>query len=191
MPVEVRLVDRGQALRRDARGRPHRSRGGGRRVLQPPRAVGLRQDDDPADDRRLRGADVGPDRAPGRGRHLAAAVQAQRQHGLPELRPLPAPHDLRERRLRPAPQGRQGQRGQGPRGGDARARRAAGLRAPQADPDLAAARPSASHSRGRSSTGPPSCCWTSRSARSTSSCASRCRSSSSASSRRSGSRSST
>ena len=50
----------------------------------------------------------GPDRAPGPGRHVAAAVQAQRQHGLPELRPLPAPDDLRERRVRPAPQGRQG-----------------------------------------------------------------------------------
>ena len=36
----------------------------------------------------------------------------QRQHGLPELRPVPAPHDLRERRLRPAPQEGQGRRGQ-------------------------------------------------------------------------------
>ena len=32
-----------------------------------------------------------------------AAVQARRQHGLPVLRALPAPLDLRERRLRPAP----------------------------------------------------------------------------------------
>ena len=88
------------------RRRPHRPRGPGRRVLQPPGALGLRQDHDPADDRRLRAAHLRPDRAPGPGRHLAAAVQAQRQHGLPELRPLPAPDDLRERRLRPAPQGR-------------------------------------------------------------------------------------
>ena len=43
---------------------------------------------------------------------MAAALQAQRQHGLPELRPLPAPDDLRERRLRPAAQGRPGRRGQ-------------------------------------------------------------------------------
>ena len=75
--------------------------------------------------------------------------------------------------------------------GDARARRAAGLRAAASRPRSRAARPSASRSPGRSSTGPPSSCSTSRSAPSTSSCASRCRSSSSASSRRSGSRSST
>ena len=49
------------------------------------------------------------------GRHLAAAVPAQRQHGLPELRPLPAPDDLRERRLRAAPQEGQGRRDQEPR----------------------------------------------------------------------------
>ena len=72
----------------------------------PPWPVGLRQDHHPAHDRRLRGADLGPDRAPGRGRHLAAALQAQRQHRLPELRAVPAPDDLRERRLRPAPQRR-------------------------------------------------------------------------------------
>ena len=34
-------------------------------------------------------------------RRRPAAVQARRQHGLPELRALPAPVDLRERRLRP------------------------------------------------------------------------------------------
>ena len=96
---------RGQELRRIGRRRPHRPRGARRRVLQPARPIGLRQDNDAADDRRLRAADLGPDRAPGRGRHLAAAVQAQRQHGLPELRALPPPDDLRERRVRPAPQG--------------------------------------------------------------------------------------
>ena len=32
------------------------------------------------------------------------AYKRQRQHGLPELRPLPAPDHLRERRLRAAPQ---------------------------------------------------------------------------------------
>ena len=41
----------------------------------------------------------------GRGRHLAAALPAARQHGLPELRAVPPPHDLRERRLRAAPDG--------------------------------------------------------------------------------------
>ena len=75
-------------------------------------------------------------RAAGPGRHLAAAVQAQREHGLPELRPVPPPHDLRERRVRPAPQGRQGRRGQGARHRDAEAGRAARLREAQADPDL-------------------------------------------------------
>ena len=38
----------------------------------------------------------------GTGRDVAAAVQAARQHGLPELRAVPAPDDLRERRLRAA-----------------------------------------------------------------------------------------
>ena len=80
---------------------------------------------------------VRADRAAGRGRHLAAALQAERQHGLPELRALPAPDDLRERRLRAAPQ--EGQ-------ATARSRRRVaemlelvelpGLRAAQADPDL-------------------------------------------------------
>ena len=63
---------------------------------------GLRQDDDAAHDRRLRGAHQRPDRAPGPGRDVAAAPQAERQHGVPELRPLPAPDHLRQRRLRAA-----------------------------------------------------------------------------------------
>ena len=104
-----------EEVRGRGRRRPHRPRGPRRRVLLPARAVRLRQDHDPADDRRLRGADVRPDRAARPGRDLAAAVPAQRQHRLPELRPLPAPHDLRERRLRPAPQEGQGRRGQAPR----------------------------------------------------------------------------
>ena len=111
----------GQEVRRGGRRRPHRPRGSRRGILQPARAVGLRQDDDAADDRRLRGTDLGADRAPGPGRDLAAALQAQRQHGLPELRAVPAPDDLRERGLRPAPEGRQGCRGQEPGHGDAQA----------------------------------------------------------------------
>ena len=101
--VDVRLVDVVKKFGDFARRRPHQPRGPRRRVLQPPRPVGLRQDDDPPDDRRVRAADVGPDRAPGPGRDLAAALQAQRQHGLPELRPVPPPDDLRERRVRAAP----------------------------------------------------------------------------------------
>ena len=108
MPIEVRLSDVVKQFG-DAVAVDHIDlEVAGRRVLQPPRSVRLRQDDDPADDRRLRGADVRADRAPGPGRDVAAAVQAERQHGLPELRAVPAPDDLRERRLRAAPQGRQG-----------------------------------------------------------------------------------
>ena len=42
------------------------------------------------------------------GHHPAAAVQAAGQHGVPELRALPAPGHLRERRVRPAPARRHG-----------------------------------------------------------------------------------
>ena len=72
------------------------------RVLHPARPVGLRQDDDAADDRRLRGADRGrgPDRR--RRRRRAAAAQAADQHRLSELRAVSPPERRRERRLRPA-----------------------------------------------------------------------------------------
>ena len=64
--------------------------------------VGLRQDDDAAHDRRLRAAHRGP-RLPRRaGRHGAAALQARRQHRLPELRAVPAPVRGGQRRVRPA-----------------------------------------------------------------------------------------
>ncbi len=93
---------------------------------------GLRQDDDAADDRRVRGADGGRD-LPRRPRgERPAAVQAGRQHRLPELRALPAPLDLRERRLRPAPPGRPRRRDADARRGDARARRPGRARAAQA-----------------------------------------------------------
>ena len=49
---------RRQGIRRHARGRRHLARDPARLVLRPARAVGLRQDDDAPDDRRLRGADV-------------------------------------------------------------------------------------------------------------------------------------
>ena len=126
----------GQEVRREPRRRPHRPGSPVGGVLHPARSLGLRQDHDPADDRRLRGADVRAHRAQGRGRHVAAALQAPRQHRLPELRALPAPDDLRERRLRPAPFEGRRRRGQDPRHRDAQARRAARLRGSQADPDL-------------------------------------------------------
>ena len=180
-----------QGLWRRAGRRPHRPRGPQGRVLQPPRPVRLRQDDDAADDRRVRAADVGPDRARRPGRHLAAAVPAARQHGLPELRAVPAPDDLGERRLRPA---------SAPASRTRRSRAASATCSSSSScpastsasrPRSRAARRSGSRSRGRSSTGRRCSSSTSRWAPSTSSCASRCRSSSSASSRRSGSRSST
>ena len=94
---------RHQVIRRDGRRRRPVPRRLARRVLLPPRPVGLRQDHHPADDRRLRGDDQ-RNGLPGRyRRHRPAAVQAQRQHGLPELRPLPAPDHLRERGVRPPP----------------------------------------------------------------------------------------
>ena len=45
----------------------------------------------------------GHDHAGGRGHHPRQALPAAGQHRLPELRALPAPRHLRERRLRPAP----------------------------------------------------------------------------------------
>ena len=73
-----------------------------RRVLLAHRAERLRQDDDAADDRGARRADRGRDRGARARRHDAAAAQAPGEHGLPAVRAVPAPHDLRERRLRAA-----------------------------------------------------------------------------------------
>ncbi len=127
---------RGQALRR-GRGRgPHQPGGPDRRVLQPARTVRVRKDHHPPDDRRVRGTHLGAHRAQGPGRDLAAALQAPRQHRLPELRAVPAPQRLRERRLRAPAQRRQGGRGPQPRHRDAQAGRAARLRVPQAEPGL-------------------------------------------------------
>ena len=94
---------RDQALRRRHRRRRPLARDRARQLLRAARPVGLRQDDDAADDRRLRGADRGDDLPRRRAGHRQAAVQARRQHRLPVVRALPAPDDLRERRLRPAP----------------------------------------------------------------------------------------
>ena len=73
---------------------------GGRRVLLAARPVGLRQDDDAADDRRLRAADRRPDPA-ARPRHdPRAARQAAGEHGLPALRAVPPPRRRRQHRVR-------------------------------------------------------------------------------------------
>ena len=75
-------------------------------VLRPARPVGLRQDHDAADGRGAGDADVGHDPARRARHHLRQALPAAGQHRLPELRAVPAPRHLRERRLRAAsPQG--------------------------------------------------------------------------------------
>ena len=97
---------RHQALRRRHRRRPHEPAHRPRRVLQPPRPVRLRQDHDAPDDRRLRAADRGRDPARRTADRRRPAVPAQRQHGLPALRAVPAHGRRPERRLRPAPDAR-------------------------------------------------------------------------------------
>ena len=149
-----------------------------RRVLLAARAVGLRQDDDAADGGRLRAADRGPGLPRRRAGGDRAALQAQRQHGVPELRAVRAPRHRGQRRLRAqAAQGARRTEIEHARGRGARARAADRAREREARTSSPAASASASRSRARSSTGPRCCCSTSRSARSTSSCASRCRSS--------------
>ena len=91
-------------------------------VLRAARPVGLRQDHDAADGRRPRDAQLRHDHAGRQGHHLRQALQAAGQHGVPELRAVPAPRHLRERRLRAAPP--QGVRRRQDRARDARPGRA-------------------------------------------------------------------
>ncbi len=138
------------------------------------------------DDRRVRATDHRAGAARRRRCLGGPAVQAQRQHRLPAVRPV-SPHvDRRQRRVRAA--GQEGARSRGPPtgDGDARHRQAGGVRAVDGRPSSPAASSNASPSPEHSSTSPPRCCSTSRSPRSISSCARRCSSSSSASSARSG-----
>ncbi len=73
------------------------------RVLLAARPLGLREDDAPADDRRLRAAELaGASGSTGADVTAHAAVPAAGQHGVPALRPLSAPDGRGERRLRPA-----------------------------------------------------------------------------------------
>ena len=103
--VQLRgLTKRFDDERRRRRDRRHDQR---RRVLLAARPVGLRQDDDAADDRRVRAPDLRRDPARRRRRRRGAAARAQRPHGVPELRAVPAPERVRQHRLRAAPpQGR-------------------------------------------------------------------------------------
>src|SRR5207302_5171898 len=66
----------------------------------------------------------------------SAAVPPRREHRLPVVRPLPAPLDLRERRVRPAAAGGGAEDARRPRARDPAARRAGGDGAPQAAPAL-------------------------------------------------------
>ena len=73
----------------------------------------------------------------GRGHHAGAARAAAGEHGLPELRPVPAPHRVRERRLRAAPpQGRRSPRSTQRVGEALELVRLAGFEQPQAGPAL-------------------------------------------------------
>ena len=101
-----------------------------RRVRQLPRPVGLRQDDDPPDDRRVRDADRRHDHARRPRHHPPAAEQAQRRDGLPVLRPLPEHDRGRQHRLRAA-------RPEAAEGPDPQA----GRRAPRADQPARQGRP--------------------------------------------------
>ena len=105
-PPEIRLVDLAKHFR-EVRAVDDVSleirRG---RVLLAPRAVGLRQDHDPADDRRLRAADGRPRRAARPGRHRRPTGQAAGQHGLPELRAVPPSRRGEQHRVRPQAQAR-------------------------------------------------------------------------------------
>ena len=92
----------GEALPRGPGGRRRLARHRAGRVLLAARAVRLRQDDDAADDRRLRAADRRPDPAARPRRHRRPARQAPGQHGLPELRAVPPPRRRRQRRVRAA-----------------------------------------------------------------------------------------
>ena len=153
-------------------------------VLRPARPVRLRQDDDAAHGRRARAADPRPDPHRRHRPHRVASLRATGQHGVPELRALPAPDHPRQRRLRAQAPRRPGRREAGGRraraGADDPPRRAA---SPASSP---VASSSAWRWPGPWSTSPRCCCSTSRSAPSTSSCAARCRSSSSGSRPRSG-----
>src|SRR5581483_5439910 len=123
-----------EAVRRRRRRRRSLARHRAGEVLRVARAVGLRQDDDAAHDRRLRGPDVGPDRARRRRRERPASVQARREHRLPVVRAVPAPHDLRERRVRPPSQEAARQGPLRPRARGARPRRPRARRETEAAP---------------------------------------------------------
>ncbi len=174
---DVRLEEVVKEFGDDARRRRHLARDPARRVLRAARAVRVREDDDPAHDRRLRGADVRPHLPRRPRRRGAAAVQAGRQHRLPELRALPAHDGRRERRVRArAEEARQDRDHARASPRSSSSSTSPGGRAASRASSRAASS-NASRSPARSSTTRGCSCSTSRSGRSTSSSASRCSSS--------------
>ena len=177
IPRRCPTRSRHEALRRLHRRRRPVAGDRAGRVLLPARTVRLWQDDHAAHDRRLRGGGLGTVYLGDAGRDRSAALQARREHRLPELRPLPAPVGLRERRLRPAPRRRCRQRDRDARSAPCSSWWSFPATSSASRRSSPAASSSAWRWRGRSSTTHACSSSTSRSARSTSSCASRCRSS--------------
>ena len=175
LPISIR--ERHQDLRHLRRPRQRQPRDRERRVHHAARALGLRQDDAADGAGRLHPARQRRDPLRRPRRLAAAAAQARRRHGVPELRAVPAHERRRQRRLSAAAaRGRARRRSPSAcrrcssmvqLGGSGRARKSTSSRA---------ASGSASRSPAPSSSSRASCSWTSRCRRSTRSCASRCRS---------------
>ena len=98
--IEFRAVSR--VYRRGARGRRRVVHDRARRVLRHARAVGLGQDHLPAAGRGLRRAGSRAGAARRAGRLARPALRAQRQHGVPGLRAVPAHDGAGERGVRAA-----------------------------------------------------------------------------------------
>ena len=107
--ADIHLDGRDQALRRDDRRRRPDALDRARRLLRDARPVGLRQDDDAADDRRLRGPDRGQ-RLPRRRRgHRQPPYKRDVNTVFQSYALFPHLTRREERRLRPrAQEGRQG-----------------------------------------------------------------------------------
>ena len=164
----------GQVVRRGARRDGYRSGHSGRPVLFAAGAVGLREDDDAADDRRVREARLRPHRTRRPRRSGRSAAQAAGQHGLPDLCTVSVHDGVGQRRVRlEVPEG-VARRGQAP------CRRSAGTGSHErlfrsaVRRSCPAVNSSGSRWRGHWCCGRACCCSTSRSVRWTRSCASSC-----------------
>ena len=108
--MSIKVENATQAIRRLRRARRRLDRSPRRLADRPARAVGERQVDPAAGDRRARGARLGPGADLGRGHDPGPGPEPQRRLLLPALRRLQAHDRARQRRLRPqhpqAPEGR-------------------------------------------------------------------------------------